>query len=141
MMGRYTVITELGATDVDAVVSQGRFLVEPGVLDATLGWRVEPRGLCRGDVCVPLQPSDATRLGPDRDGRIDLQVVAHALARPTLLDDEARVLVVGASAADRRVALRGRQLPLFELPDLDGVIHSSSRWRGHKRLLVAFASW
>lgn len=138
-MGSYTVLADHGPVEVDAVERDGRLLVQPSAIEATLGWRVEPRGLCRGDVCVPFagdRPGDG-----DAAGRMDLGDVADALRRPVLVDPDAHVVVVGASAADRREALRDRQLPDFELPDLDGVMRASTEWRGGKKLLVAFASW
>jgi hypothetical protein len=63
------------------------------------------------------------------------------LDRPTVIDPDAGLLVVGQPAGDRLEALHGRRAPDFTLPDLTGSLHSFSDWVGHKRLLVAFASW
>ena len=131
-----TVVSEAGPTETDAHVDGAQVWVAPDVVADALGWEVKPEGLCRGDVCVPAAASQQ-----DSSGRVDLVAVAHALHRPTLVDAGAASIVVGASAVDRRDALRDKQLPEFSLPDLDGSVHHSDEWRGSKVLLVAFASW
>jgi len=136
-MAPVTVISEAGATATDARVDGTRLWVEPGVVAQALGWEVKPEGLCRGEVCVPA----AAALREDGSGHVDLVAVAAALHRPTLLDESVASVVVGASAAERRDALRDKQLPQFSLPDLDGRVHHSDEWRGSKVLLAAFASW
>jgi hypothetical protein len=135
-MATMTVISDDGATTVDAVAVDGQLLVAPAAITAALGWELKPEGLCRDDVCVPV----LGRLAAGDDGRVDLLSAADVLRRPTLLDADAGVLVVGVSAADRGAALTGL-LPAFSLPDLDGVAHATTEWRGKKKLLVAFASW
>jgi hypothetical protein len=135
-MAMITVISDEGATTVDAAAVDGQLLVAPAAITAALGWELKPEGLCRDDVCVPV----LGRLPAGDDGRVDLLSAADVLRRPTLLDADAGVLVIGVSAADRGAALTGL-LPAFSLPDLDGVAHATTEWRGKKKLLVAFASW
>jgi hypothetical protein len=135
-MATMTVISDDCATTVDAVAVDGQLLVAPAAITAALGWELKPEGLCRDDVCVPV----LGRLAAGDDGRVDLLSAADVLRRPTLLDADAGVLVVGVSAADRGAALTGL-LPAFSLPDLDGVAHATTEWRAKKKLLVAFASW
>jgi hypothetical protein len=135
-MTTLTVISEDGTSEVDAVVDGARVLVAPPAVATAIGWQLKLEGLCRDDVCVPV----LGRLPLD-DGRVDLVAAAGVLERPTLLDADADMLVVGVSAADRREALRGLQLPAFVLPDLDGTLHTNDEWRGKKKLLVAFSSW
>lgn len=138
-MTTMAVITEAGAIEVDvaAGATGSSVCVSVDAVRDALGWEVKPEGLCRGDVCVPA-PSALAR---DADGRVDLVAIADALQRPVLIDDETTAMVIGSSAADRRSALRDKQLPAFSLPDLDGQVHHSDEWRGSKLLLVAFASW
>jgi hypothetical protein len=136
-MATFTVISESGASEVDAVVDGERVLVSRDALASSLGWELKPQGLCRGDVCVPA----SGRLEPDGDGRVDLVAAAALLQLPALVDGDARAVVVGVSAEDRRRALQGRRLPDIALPDLDGVVQRVDRWSGKKKLLVAFASW
>ena len=131
-----TVITEQAST-VKAVWDAGRPIVGPEVLRELLGceWRAE--GLCRETVCVPV--SDRSQV--EGDEGIDILAVAKILDRPTVIDPDAGLLVVGQPAGDRLAALHKRRAPDFTLPDLTGSLHSFSDWVGHKRLLVAFASW
>jgi hypothetical protein len=140
-MTMFTVISDEGATEIDASVDGERVLVAPAALSAAIGWQLKPEGLCRGEVCVPL----FGKLEADAEGQVDLVEAAALLRRPTLLDAlldaEAAALVVGVSAEDRRSALTDLRLPTFSLPDLDGVLHASDGWPGKKKLLVAFASW
>ena len=102
-------------------------------LAAALGWELKPEGLCRGAVCVPAR--DVV----DTDG-VDLVGLASALGRPLALDVEARMAVLGASAADRAARLRSLDAPDFTLPDVHGAPHTLSRYRGRKVFLLAYAS-
>jgi hypothetical protein len=136
-MVAFTVISEHGGARIDATVDGARVLVDPPAVESALGWHLEPQGLCRGDVCVPVRD----RLPAGADGRVDLVAAAQILERAVVLDAAAGVLVVGVRASERRRALGAHELPPFSLPDLDGTMHTTSEWRGKKKLLVAFASW
>ena len=131
------VITDTGTTTIDAVLDEGHVRVHPSVLDTVFGWHLEPQGMCRGDVCIPL-PSYAK---PGPDGLVDLQVIASVLGRPSASDTDAGVLAVGVERSVRRHALRDLALPEFTLPDLDGTPVSSASWRERKHLVLAFSSW
>ena len=122
---------------VEAEVVDDRVLIAADELPLALGWVLKPEGLCRDDVCVPVHDR-AALFGGDR---LDLGAVAHALARPALVDADAGLIAIGRSEEQRRNALELLVAPDFELPDLDGVPHRLSEWRGRKRLLHAFASW
>ena len=134
-----TTITILG--DEVATASgewvDGRPLVEPGALSAAIGWTLKPEGLCRDDMCVPVRDRSAIEVG----NKVDLAVAATALDRPTLVDPDAGIVVLGQPNATRRAALRDRQAPDFTFADLDGVDRSLSDYAGKRRLLVAFSSW
>lgn len=112
-------------------------LIDPSALDDTLGWTLKPEGLCRDDTCV-IVPD---RAALERGGRIDVTAVAALLDRPSAVDAETGVAVVGAARSNRRSALNDLQAPDFVLPDLDGTPHALSDHRSKKRLLVAFSSW
>ncbi|MED5394424.1 MAG: hypothetical protein VYA26_08225 [Actinomycetota bacterium] len=131
-----TVIAEQAST-VNAVWDEGRPIVAPELLGELLGWEWREEGLCRETVCVPV--SDRSQV--EHDEGIDILAVAEILDRPAVIDADAGLLVVGQPAGDRLEALHGRRAPDFTLPDLTGSLHSFSDWVGHKRLLVAFASW
>jgi hypothetical protein len=122
---------------VDAATEGEHVLLEPDRLDAALGWTLEPEGLCRDDVCVPVRDRDALFHGTS----LDLAAVAGALGRLTVVDADAGLAAVSLPSEQRRQALEGLRAPGFTLPDLDGVPHALEEWRGTKKLLVAFASW
>jgi len=133
-----TVITEEAvAVEGTPEPARGTFVVAPDRLEAALGWKLNPSGLCRADTCVPVRDAAALQVG---DG-IDLVAVAGALGRQAVVDLPAGILAVSLPAERRRQALRDLRAPEFELRDLDGRLHALSAWRGTKRLLVTFSSW
>ena len=75
----FTVIDEQDAREVPAAVEGERVRLPPASLEAALGWRLEPRGLCRGLVCVP------TDARPDlvSDAGVDLRTLAALLPSMT----------------------------------------------------------
>lgn len=134
---RFTVIDEQEAREVPAALDGDRVRLPAASLEAALGWTLEPRGLCRGAVCVPTagHPDLATEAG------VDLAAFAALLERPLALDVEQRAAAVGASAATRADRLARLEAPDFALPDLAGRVHRLSEHRGKKVLLIAYASW
>jgi hypothetical protein len=132
-------ITSDEVRTVESTTEAGRVLIPRERLDAALGWSLEPNGLCRGDVCVPVVKSDL--LFSEASGELDLAAVASALGRLAVVDAEAGLAAVSLASEQRRQALEGLRAPTFSLPDLEGVVHSLEEWRGSKKLLVAFASW
>ena len=109
-------------------------LVEPDDLARATGWAVQPEGLCRQDVCVPVHDHDALVTA---DG-IDLRAFGAALGRPVALEPEAGLAVLGEAPTTVRARL---DAPPFTLPDLDGRPVSLADFAGRKRLLIAWASW
>ena len=134
-MTQAAIITEDVAT-VDATMSEGRMLLDPGTLEAAVGWELKPEGLCRGDVCVPVRDGANLFVGE----QVDLARVADALSRPVVVDPDAGVAAIALDPVARRQAL-SLDAPPFTLDDLDGVPHSLSEWHGRKKLLFAFATW
>ncbi len=126
-MTTWTVIDEQAVHTVEA----GETLtVDP----ALLGWERKPEGLCRDEVCIPVPAGVAT-------GPMDAAQLARLLGRPLVVDVAERVAAFGASAAERADALRSGMAPDFALPDVDGVVHRLSDYRGRKVVLYAYASW
>ena len=125
------------ARDVEVGVDDGKVLVRPELLDAALGWTLEPQGLCRGDVCVPVADPAALTAG----GLLDVRAVAAALGSAYAVDPDEGLVALGIPAADRSRAINQLEAPEFTLDDLDGNPRSLSEWRGNKRLLFAFATW
>lgn len=131
------VLTGSGVLPIEATIAEGAVRVAASALDELLGWHLQPQGLCRGDVCIPLRGDAAAT----PDGTVDLAVVASLVGRPLVIDAAAGVVALGVESDERRRALRELQLPAFDLPDLDGAVHHSTDWRGRKTLLLAFSSW
>jgi hypothetical protein len=104
--------------------------------DAT-GWKLEPQGLCRGEVCVPVRNREELVHATG----IDLAAFARALDRPLALDTAERAAALGTSADERGARMATLEAPDFRLPDLEGRMHSLSEHRGKKVLLIAYASW
>lgn len=118
--------------------SDERLYIDAGELEAATGWRLEDRGLCRGDVCVPV--GDRERLASDE--KVDLVAFGHALGLPVVVDAEEGVVAFGTPARARAAALDSLQAPAFTLPDLTGRPRALlSEFAGVKKLFLAWASW
>ena len=127
-----TVLTDTGDFVVDA--SEGLRLT-PNDVERITGWTLKPEGMCRGPICVPLQP------GTVNAERVDLAAFWRHLGNPILADTTKEVWVLGTNADERKTALNGLEAPDITLPDLAGVPHSLASLRGKKVLLTTWASW
>jgi len=136
MAAGFTLIDEGRPMAVDALLDGDRVLVANADLAAATGWERKPQGMCRDELCVPLRDG----AGHTAD-RVDLGALAVALGRPLAVDTEAGGAFLGTAAADRGERLASLQAPDFSLPDLDGEMHTLSKHRGRKVLLVVYASW
>ncbi len=125
-----------GQTDEITVADPARPAIPEDALEATLGWKLNPEGLCQGLACIPVAPDALTG-----EGGLDLRALADAFQRPLVTDAKHAVAALGASHHDRGDALDSLEAPDFTLPDLGGDPHSLSDERGRKVLLVAYASW
>lgn len=108
-------------------------------LAAATGWELKPEGACKGDVCVPI-PGGREREFV-RTGAFNIAALAGHLGQPFAGDGSARAWVIGEAGAERTESLRSLQAPDFTLPDLEGVEHRLSDYRGRKIFLVSWASW
>ncbi len=133
----FTVLDDGRALEVAARVADGRVLIPAAAFERAVGWKLEPQGLCRGDVCVPV-PNRARVV---RDGQIDLEAFARLIDRPLALDLDERAASLGACAREHARALQGGVAPDFALPDLAGGEWTLGGLRGKKVLLIAHASW
>ena len=111
--------------------------IAPDALADATGWKLEPRGLCRAEVCVPVRD----RAALVDDVGVDLAAFARAVGRPLALDVAERAAALGTGAAERSASMATLVAPDFTLPDLAGHMHSLSDHRGKKVLLIAYASW
>jgi hypothetical protein len=133
----FTIIDDGRIAQVAASIDGDQVGLSPAALHAALGWELKPQGLCKDDRCVPVK---AQKGRIDASGA-DLAAVAAVLGRPLALDVAERVACFGTAAMERAAQLASLAAPEFTLPDLDGVPHSLSDYRGKKVLLVAYASW
>jgi hypothetical protein len=134
---RFTLIDEQAAREIDADVDGAHVTLSPQTVADVLGWKLEKRGLCRGDVCTPL----GAAAGSIDERGIDLGALADTLQRPLALDVEQRVAALAAPSSQRAQRLARLEAPDFTLPDLQGRLHSLQEHRGKKVLLIAHASW
>ena len=136
-MDTLTLLDDATERSVEARRIDDAIRLTPDALEAATGWHLEPRGLCRGDVCVP------TRTRPDLvvDGAVDLRAFADLVGRPLALDAEHAVAALGTGASDRGAAMASLHAPDFTLPDVDGRPFTFSTLGRRKKLLVAWASW
>jgi AhpC/TSA family len=134
-------------TTIDGARAEGDHLWIPlAELERSTGWKLEPQGLCRGDVCVPIPPDRKHDWVDEGRGQLDLAAFAGHLGEPAVHD-------VGQDAWSFGPAMTGRggsegqqgsgpvPAPDFALPDLDGKLHSLSAYRGRKVFLFCWASW
>jgi hypothetical protein len=136
-MERFTVLDGGRPCELEARVEGLRVWLAPASVESQLGWSLEPEGLCRGPVCVPVRDRGALVSA----GQIDLSELARVLGRPLALDLPERAAALGTGLEERRAALAGLEAPDFTLPDLAGRRHTLSAYRGKKVLLIAYASW
>jgi hypothetical protein len=95
------------------------------------GWHLRAEGLCREERCVPF-------VARDRNA-VPLADAARALGMPLVHDAKHGLWALGAEAGGH--ALATATAPELELPDANGRPFRLSSLRGHKVLLVAWASW
>ncbi len=122
---------------VAARVRGGAVFLSAADVARELGWRLEPEGLCRGPLCVPLRPGAVLATGEG----LDLAALAEALARPLALNLAEGAAAIGVSAGERSAPLARLEAPDVELPDAAGRRHRISDHRGSKILLTVHASW
>lgn len=134
------VLHEHSETGCPSARSSGDDLwLSPTELTAATGWELKPEGLCKSDICVPLQSARTAPLQQGSD--INVAGLWRHLGRPVVHDDAGDTWVLGAAAADRRAALEEQQAPDFALGDLNGRMHALSHYRGRKVVIATWASW
>ena len=133
----FTLIDDGRVTEVAASVEGERVALSPSALADSTGWKLEPQGLCREGVCVPI----GRQVDRVNERGVDLATLAGLIERPLVLDASEGVAALAASAGNRGAQLASLEAPDFTLPDLDGKLHALSEQRGKKVLLAAWASW
>ncbi|MFM8381735.1 MAG: hypothetical protein ACKOA6_07025 [Actinomycetota bacterium] len=106
----------------------------PSAFSAGTGWKIEPRGLCQGDICVPAP--DAVR----GDGSVDVVAVAERLGMPLVHDADHGLWSLGPATLSGH-ALATAVAPDVPLVSFDGTPFTLSSLRGRKVILAAWASY
>jgi hypothetical protein len=106
--------------------------MSPIDFEAATGWAAKPEGMCKGDVCVPVD--GATSL----DGLVNVSAVAERLGM-ALVESPDGLWALGPESGGR--ALTTTLVPSIVLPDLNGNAFDLATLRGRKVVLVAWASW
>lgn len=131
-----TVITD-GVAEIEGRREGDRLLVPVDALEAATGWHLDDRGLCRGEVCVPVRDREHVL----HNGAVDLGVMGEVIGHPTVVDADEGVVAMAAPAAERAASLASLEAPRLTLDDLDGRPLDLPGAPGKKKLLVAWASW
>lgn len=129
-----TILTDAGAVTTTADTATGLWL-SASEAERITGWTLKPEGMCRGDVCVPLQAASV------RDDHVDVEAFWRKLGAPVARTESGDAWMLGTSAQERNAVLAGGVAPDITLPDLNGVPHTLSSLRGRKVFLVTWASW
>ena len=124
---------------VEADAAGGGLWLNRADLKRLAGWEYKPQGFCKGEVCVPVP--DARKSEFVAHEHYNLAALANLLGQPVVSDAEHHAWCFGEAAAERKRMLTSLDAPDFNLPDLDGKMHSLSEYRGKKVLLVSWASW
>jgi hypothetical protein len=98
------------------------------------GWKVEARGACKGELCVPL-PSGALH-----DDTVDVALVAERLGMAVIDDVSTGRWAVGPESFSG-TALSTVEAPDLELQTFDGAPFRLSALRGTRHVLVAWAPY
>jgi peroxiredoxin len=104
-----------------------RLDVPPEELQRRTGWAIKPEGVCRGDVCVPL------------DAPFDVRQLAQRLGMALVHDEQHEVWALGPESGGH--ALASAELPDMVLHDRHGEEFALRSLRGKKAVMVTWASW
>lgn len=135
-----TVLSDCGRAEVSALSGgEDDLWLSAQACRVASGWELRPEGLCRDGICVPVPAAG----GQDyvRDGAVNLAAFWRLMDKPLAHDEDGEVWALGEGAGDRAARLATLEAPDFSLPDLAGVRHALSDYRGKKVFLATWASW
>ena len=101
-------------------------------LHGTTGWELKSRGVCLGDVCVPISAGRESEFLRADDTEFNLAALARSQGQPVVRHGGHAAWFFGKPEGLRCDALTSLQAPDFTLPDLDGKSHSLSDYTGKK---------
>jgi hypothetical protein len=104
---------------------------------------IKPQGVCRDELCFPLPKTRIAEFVSKKGATkwFNLTEFARLIKQSFVVDQMNRVWYFGAREAEQNSYLSSLEAPNFTLPDLNGKLHSLADFRGHKVLLVTWASW
>jgi hypothetical protein len=112
-------------------------------LKRATGFVVKPKGICRDELCFPIprgrRQSFLSKRGPIT--WFNMSEFARLVRQPAAYDTEQAAWFFGPRADEQNGYLATLTAPDFELPDMNGKLHSLSGFRGRKVLLLTWASW
>ena len=132
------VLTETGEVTTAAEPGPSLWLTKDALTEAT-GWSLEPNGLCRGDVCVPVP--EARRAELVAGERVHASAFWELMGKAAAASRDGDVWYLGEGADTRNAELVSLEAPDFELPDAKGRLHRLSDFRRKRVLLITWASW
>ena len=132
-----TVINDTKHVEIEAALTNDRWLMTPDIFAEMTGWTLKPEGLCRGDVCAPLyQPAAVIA-----NGMIDLAGAAPLMGMAAVVDTGRQVAALTTSASARSDQMTSLQAPDFTLESMSGDPVSLHDFDRRKVLLFAWSSW
>lgn len=107
--------------------------VDRSTFEDRTGWRLEPEGACKGEICVPLAE-------PVEGPTVQVDALADRLGLALVHDAEFGLWALGPETMGSR-ALATATAPNLTLPTLDGDRFELSSLRGSKVVLVAWSPY
>ena len=98
------------------------------------GWKVQPQGACKGELCVPLAP------GSFNGATVDVAAVAERLGMAVVADPANGRWAIGPETFTGK-ALATAEAPDLQLETFDGEPFALSSLRGTRTVLVAWAPY
>ena len=139
-MPQVTVLYQDSETKVEpARVDGDQLWLTLSGLEAATGWDLEPEGVCKGGVCVPVPA--ARRPALINDDLFNLTEFADLIQQPVVHDENHSVWYFGPAGWEWKSRLTSRHAPDFTLLDVAGRPHSLSDLLGKKVFLLFWASW
>lgn len=119
----------------------GNLWVRIGELPRATGWQMKLRGMCLGDLCIPLPESRLEHWIADADDWVWFcySAFAEMIGQKHVRDGD--VWSLGSVPEVRRTGLESAVAPDFEVTDRNGDTLRLSDFRGHKVVLFTWSSW
>jgi hypothetical protein len=139
-----TIIYDRKATEVSAAPEASSDLwITTSDLTRATRFVIKPQGVCRDELCFPLPKNRKAEFISTRGSTtwFNFTEFARLIKQPFATDAKNSVWYFGPRPAEQNGYLTSLEAPNFTLPDLNGMLHSLSDFRGKKVLLVTWASW